>query len=79
MRRPAGEVHAWEQGTDQTRCGLALRRSGLERHPHVPWADVQPESGRHADEVQRVCPRCAASAGGRRQGERRWSRRDPRP
>ena len=78
VRRPAGEVHGWEPGTNQTRCGLALSRSGLVRFSHVSWADVQPESGRHADEVQRVCPRCAAALGARRDA-RRWTRRSPRP
>src|SRR4051812_25509391 len=27
VRRPAGEVHAWTPGTNQTLCGLALSRS----------------------------------------------------
>jgi hypothetical protein len=75
VRRPGGEVHGWIPGTNQTVCGLALSRSRLDRYPHVRWADVQPESGRHADEVRRVCPRCAAAARprrrrGREQGER---------
>ena len=61
IRRPAGEVHAWTPGTNQTLCGLALSRSQLGRFPHVDWADVRPESGRHADEVRRVCPRCTAA------------------
>jgi hypothetical protein len=75
---PAGEVHAWEPGTNQTLCGLALSRSQLRRFPHVTWADVQPETGRDADEVGRVCPRCAAATG-RRRDSRPWSRTDPRP
>ena len=79
IRRPAGEVHGWEPGTNQTLCGLALSRSGLLRFPHVSWADAQPESGRHADEVQRVCPRCAAALGRKRDGSRRWTRASPRP
>jgi hypothetical protein len=62
VRRPAGEVHAWVPGTNQTVCGLALSRSRLSRYPHVEWADAQPESGGHADAVRRVCPRCAAAA-----------------
>jgi hypothetical protein len=68
VRRPAGEVHAWTPGTNQTLCGLALARSLLGRFPHVEWDDIRPESGRHADEVRRVCPRCAAGAGRRRGG-----------
>lgn len=78
VRMPAGEVHAWVQGTNQTVCGLALGREALQRFPHVSWADVQPATGRHADEVTHVCRRCAAGMGARR-GERRWSRVDPRP
>ena len=60
VRRPGGEVHAWTSGSNQTLCGFALSRSRLGRYPHVDWADIQPESGRHADAVQRVCPRCLA-------------------
>ena len=78
IRYPAGEVHAWEQGRNETVCGLSLSRSGLFRFPHVSWADVQPESGRHAEEVQDVCRRCAAGLGARRD-EKRWTRTNPRP
>ena len=78
VRQPAGEVHAWEQGTNQTLCGLPLSRARLLRFPHVTWADAQPESGRDADEVRRVCPRCAAATGPRRDS-RPWTRSDPRP
>jgi hypothetical protein len=66
IRYPAGEVHAWERGRNETVCGLSLSRSRLARFPHVSWADVQPESGRHAEEVQDVCRRCRAALGGRR-------------
>lgn len=78
VRRPAGEVHAWEPGANQTRCGLQLSRSGLRVFPHVTWADAQPATGGHADAVQVVCRRCAAAVGGR---PRRtpWTRTDPRP
>ena len=78
FRLPAGEVHAWEPGTNQTRCGLPLHRSGLSRFSHVVWSDVQPESGGSADAVGRVCPRCAADQG-RRRDARRWTRSNPRP
>lgn len=78
VRMPAGEVHAWERGTNGTVCGLPLSRSELQRFPHVDWSDVQPTTGRHADEVGRVCPRCAAGMGARRD-ERPWTRRNPRP
>ena len=40
--------------------------------------DVQPESGRHAEEVRSVCRRCRAGLGARRD-ERGWTRTDPRP
>jgi hypothetical protein len=77
IRRPAGEVHAWQPGRNETVCGLSLHGSRLDRFPHVGWADVQPESGRHADEVQEVCRRCRAAMGVRRD-ERGWTRTNPR-
>jgi hypothetical protein len=78
VRLPAGVVHAWVRGTNQTVCGVALSREDLNRFPHVTWADVQPSTGRDADEVEHVCSRCAAGMGARRD-ERRWARVDPRP
>lgn len=79
-RLPAGEVHAWERGTNQTVCGLSLHRSRLTRFAGVSWPDVQPESGGAADAVRRVCPRCAAAATRRSPGARRnWHRTNPRP
>jgi len=78
VRRPGGEVHAWVPGTNQTLCGLPLHRSRLSRYPHVGWDDVQPESGRHADEVRRVCPRCLAGTRSRR-GDRSGRRPSHRP
>ena len=78
VRMPAGEVHAWERGTNPTVCGLQLSRSGLARFPHVSWPDVAPATGAHADRVARVCPRCAAGMGARRD-TRAWSRTQPRP
>ena len=74
VRRPGGEVHAWAPGTNQTLCGLALSRSRLERYPHVDWDDIRPESGRHADAVRRVCPRCMAGARPRRDAPQRRGR-----
>ena len=38
VRLPAGEVHAWERGTNQTVCGLPLHRSALGRFSHVTWS-----------------------------------------
>lgn len=78
VRMPAGEVHGWEPGTNQTLCGLALSRSQLSRFPHVSWTDVQPATGSHADEVESVCRRCAAALGVRRD-EKPWRRVNPRP
>ena len=74
---PAGEVHAWVPGHNETVCGLSLSRSRLSRFPHVTWADVQPESGRHAEEVAEVCRRCRAAQGARRD-DRGWTRTNPR-
>ena len=77
-RLPAGEVHSWAPGRNSTACGLQLSRSSLRRFPHVGWRDVQPASGGSADEVDRVCPRCAAAEGERRDS-RPWTRTSPRP
>ncbi|HEY0889884.1 MAG TPA: hypothetical protein VGE38_09765 [Nocardioides sp.] len=77
-RSPAGTVHAWLPGTNQTLCGVPLSRARLLRFPHIQWADVQPATGRDADRVQEVCPRCAAGMG-RRRDERPWQRVNPRP
>jgi len=80
VRLPSGEVHAWEQGLNQTVCGLSLNRSRLGRFPHVMWTDILPESGGAADRVRRVCPRCASVAGRRGTDARpRWQRTNPRP
>lgn len=77
---PAGEVHAWEQGKNQTVCGMSLHRSRLSRFPGVVWSDILPESGGAADAVRRVCPRCAAAADRRDPHARRgWQRINPRP
>ncbi|MFF3348414.1 hypothetical protein [Streptomyces sp. NPDC002779] len=80
LRLPAGEVHAWEPGRNETVCGLSLARSWLTRFPHVGWPDTFPESGGAADRVRRVCPRCASVAGRRGADARpRWQRTRPRP
>jgi hypothetical protein len=79
-RLPAGEVHAWEPGRNETVCGLSLSRSQLARFSHVPWTDAIPESGGSADRVQRLCHRCAAVAGRRgTDASAPWQRTDPRP
>ncbi|MGQ7297694.1 hypothetical protein [Quadrisphaera sp. KR29] len=72
VRAPGGEAHAWEPGTNQTVCGLALSRSQLERFPHVSWEDLL--SARTGEHVKRVCPRCRAATRRREPREaRRWS------
>lgn len=78
FRTPAGEVHAWLPGTNQTLCGLSTKRSQLDLFSHVDWRDVQPATGRDADRVVDVCPRCAAAMGQRRDSKP-WTRNDPRP
>ena len=78
FRSPAGSVHAWVRGTNQTLCGLSLHKSQLLRFSHVDWEDAQPATGRDADQVVEVCPRCAAGMGQRRD-ERPWKRTNPRP
>jgi hypothetical protein len=81
-RLPAGEVHGWWHGLNETVCGLSLSRSQLLRFRGVRWADVQPESGGAADLVQAVCPRCSAALrprGASDRGGTGWRRTDPRP
>ncbi|MCW2832685.1 MAG: hypothetical protein JWN68_638 [Nocardioides sp.] len=78
FRSPAGEVHAWHPGTNQTLCGLSLHRSQLRRFSHIEWPDVQPATGRDADRVAEVCRRCAAAMGERRDSKP-WTRTNPRP
>ena len=78
FRSPAGLVHAWLPGTNQTVCGVPLKKAGLLRFAHIQWVDVQPSVGRDADRVQEVCRRCAAGMGARRDSLP-WTRVDPRP
>ena len=74
VRQPGGEAHAWEPGTNQTLCGLALSRSQLERFHHVPWSQVVGEgTGEH---LKRVCPRCTAATRRGPRSTRSWSRMD---
>ena len=77
-RSPSRTVHAWVPRTNQTLCGVPLSKARLLRFPHVQWSDVQPATGRDADQVQEVCRRCAAGMGARRD-EKPWRRTDPRP
>ena len=77
VRMPAGLVHGWLPGTNATLCGVPLFRARLARFPHVSWPDVQPATGRDADRVSQVCPRCDAALG-RRRDDRPWQRINPR-
>jgi hypothetical protein len=78
FRTPSGEVHAWRPGTNQTLCGLSTKRSRLDQFAHVDWLDVQPATGRDADQVAAVCPRCAGAMG-RKRDTKPWTRSKPRP
>jgi hypothetical protein len=79
VRQPAGEVHGWLPGTNQTVCGLALSRSRLRRFPHVRWDYRATDVLTGADRVGWICPRCAAAAREGRPDRRSWTRTDPRP
>ncbi|MEV7628778.1 hypothetical protein [Actinoplanes sp. NPDC089786] len=75
-RVPAGEVHAWLPGTNQTVCGLALSRTRLLRFPHVPFDFRATDVLTAEDEIGYLCPRCVAAATPR--DARRWKRESPR-
>jgi hypothetical protein len=77
VRAPAGEVHAWLPGTNQTVCGLALSRTRLSRFPHVPFDFRATDTLTGDDVIGHICPRCVASTAGRDTG--RWKRVSPRP
>lgn len=80
VREPAGEVHAWLPGQNQTVCGLPLSRTRLRRFPHVRFEYASTDVLTEADPVGRICPRClAASQGRRRGGQKNWVRHSPRP
>ncbi len=78
VRQPGGEVHAWQPGTNQTACGLALSRSRLRSFAHVPFDYRRTDVVTPSDHVRHICPRCAAATGQRRD-ERPWQRYSPRP
>jgi hypothetical protein len=62
VRQPAGEVHAWQPGHNQTLCGLPLRRTAMRRFPHVLF-DFQPSDVlTGTDPIGRICPRCLAAS-----------------
>jgi hypothetical protein len=76
---PSREVHVCRPGTNQTFCGLSTNRSHLDRFAHVDWLDVEPATGRDADLVNVVCPRCAAVMGHKRDTEPWTHKRRRRP
>ncbi len=78
FRAPAGHVHAWLPGTNQTLCGQPIKKAGLSTFPHIDWEDVQPATGSDADRVREVCPQCLAAMG-RRRDTKGWTRINPRP
>lgn len=61
IRQPAGEVHAWHRGRNETVCGLSLSRSRLRRFPHVPFDFQSTDVLTAQDPIGRVCPRCLAA------------------
>lgn len=77
IRQPGGEAHAWQPGTNQTVCGLALSRTRLRRFPHVPFDFRRTDLVTAEDEIRFICPRCVAATS--RRGERAWTRIRPRP
>jgi hypothetical protein len=77
VREPRGSVHAWRIGTNQTLCGIPLRKAGLRRFPHVLWPDARWLADT-TDERLALCHRCAAATGERRD-RRPWKRWRPRP
>jgi hypothetical protein len=73
VRQPAGDVHAWRPGQNQTVCGVPLSRARLDRFPHVPWADAVWVGQTGAGPVLALCRRCSAAMSPRR-GRRRGVR-----
>jgi hypothetical protein len=79
IRQPAGEVHAWQPGRNETACGLALSRTALRRFPHERWEYSSTDVLTDTDAVGWICPKCLSAAGGARRGFRPWTRVNPRP
>jgi hypothetical protein len=77
VRQPGGDVHAWEQGQNQTVCGLPLHKARLRRFPHVPFDFRATDQLTGADQIGHICRRCVAATS--RRGERPWVRTAPRP
>jgi hypothetical protein len=74
VRQPAGDVHAWQAGHNQTLCGLPLRRTALRRFPHVPFDFQRTDVLTDADPIGRICPRCVAATRGRPRRGREFRR-----
>ncbi len=64
VRLPAGEVHGWYRGQNQTVCGLSRSRSPT--FAGLTWPDVQPPSGEPP--VPSGTRRAAGLPGGRSRG-----------
>jgi hypothetical protein len=79
VRMPAGDVHAWRPGQNQTVCGVPLARAGLIRFPHVPWEYRDADVLTSADRVGHVCARCLGATRPRRSQRSPWTRTAPRP
>jgi hypothetical protein len=77
IRGPAGDVHAWLAGTNQTVCGLALSRTRLRRFPHVAFDFRGTDALTAEDAIGHICPRCVAATTAR--DTRPWKRVSPRP
>ncbi|WP_249713774.1 hypothetical protein [Rhizomonospora bruguierae] len=76
---PAGAVHAWPPGQNQTLCGLPLASSGLRPFPHVRWEYQRSDRLGATDEVRHVCRRCLAASLSHAEHGRAWTRTAPRP
>ncbi|MCR3750666.1 hypothetical protein [Lentzea californiensis] len=76
VRQPAGDVHAWWPGTNQTLCGTPLSRARLDRFQHVLWADAVWVEGtaEPGAPVMALCHRCAAASRPRRTADGRGRR-----
>ena len=79
VREPAGALHAWIPGTNQTLCGVPLHRAGLRRFSHETWEYHSTDVLTPADRIGWLCPDCLAAAGPRRRDARRWQRHNARP
>lgn len=70
--RPAGTVHAWMRGSNQTVCGLRVSDHRLETFADLSFVDVSESNGDEPD-TRWCCPKCLAA--GARRDDQRWTRR----